>query len=138
MSLSDLRRNLSDLALGGLPADLRRQAENVTEAYILTERGMRRVAVQIQELNDRRAIMAQSQLSELTSELRGVKAQQDLANSKLEALIDACNARAVDDDTADVLRGILSAFVEGIGEADSAMQQAMAVAAARHRIPDRR
>ena len=137
MSLSDLRRNLSDLALGGLPADLRRQAEDVTEAYILTELGIRRVADQFQELNDRQAIMAPSQLSELTSELRGVKAQQDVANSGLESLFEACNARAVDDKTTTILHGILSAFVEGMGEADRAMQQAIAEAAARHGIPGR-
>ena len=137
MSLSSLRQELSNSALGGLPADLRRQAEDVMQAYILTEVGIRHVTCRFQELNERRTIMEPSQLTELTGELRDVKAQQDLANSKLETLIDACNARALSDDTTNVLRGILSAFVEGMGEADRAMQKAIAGAAARHGIRGR-
>jgi hypothetical protein len=127
-----LRHELLDLAFARLPADLRLQADDTMRALVLTEAGIRDVTTLIRQAEDSQAVIGPPQLASWSQALRAVKAQQDMANSKLEEIIDACLARAVDDDTRTMLQGVFSAFVEGVGDADRDMQEVIRRAAARH------
>ncbi len=127
-----LRRELLDLAFDRLPADLRLQADDTMRAFVLTEAGIRDVTNRIRQAHDSGAVIDPPTLAEWATALRAVKAQQDAANSKLEAIIDACVVRAVDEDTCVMLQGAFSAFVEGVGDANCDMQDVIGRAAGRH------
>lgn len=127
-----LKDELSELAFGRLPADLRLQAEDTMQAFLLTEAGIREIASQFRRAEEQGLSTSLPQLNAWIRAIVNVKAQQDAATAKLEAMVDACTTRGIDDDTCTVLKGIFTAFVEGIAEAQRDMQQVVVATAARH------